>query len=98
MFVKPIRITQLYFWVKFTKWTTLTIFIFRVKFTKWITLSQIFFWINVIKVHDPNDDKNWEFDDGETETSPESISQVQFLKCFRYLWSLQIVMATINGD
>ena len=43
MFVKPIRITKLYFRVKFTKWTTLTIFIFRGKCTKWITLSQIFF-------------------------------------------------------
>ena len=34
-------------------------------------------------------------DDGGTGTSLKTISQ---LKCFRYLWSLQIVMATINGD
>ena len=37
-------------------------------------------------------------DDGGTGTSPETISQLKFLKCFQYLWSLQIVMATINGD
>ena len=37
-------------------------------------------------------------DDGGNGTSPETISQLKFLKYSRYLWSLQIVMATINGD
>ena len=52
----------------------------------------------MIIVHDTNDDENLEYlDAGGTGLSPETISQLKFLKCFGYLCSLQIVVATING-
>ena len=52
----------------------------------------------MINVHDANDDENREYlDAGGTGLSPETISQLKFLKCFGYLCSLQIVVATING-